>query len=203
MGRHAADRTAPGSPDPERRGKAAGPRPSRRGEQAEPTPGSAAGRISAERTAQAFDRLVEPHRAALRAFILRLAEGDEAVADSVFEETLYRAAQDPDRYPNRRPAVRPWLMLTARNVLRDGITHHQPDAGPEQVPSTTIVAALEDLPAVHRELIIELFYRGVSLEEAAADYGVPVQTIRFRLYFAMRALHAVLDQHVADRHGTH
>src|SRR5437763_376325 len=42
MGRHAADRTAPGPPDPDHRGGA-------------------------------FDRVVEPHRAALHAYVLRHA----------------------------------------------------------------------------------------------------------------------------------
>jgi DNA-directed RNA polymerase specialized sigma24 family protein len=30
--------------------------------------------------------------------------------------------------------------------------------------------------------------------------GVPVETVKSRLYFAMRALRLVLDQQVADRH---
>jgi RNA polymerase sigma-70 factor (ECF subfamily) len=47
----------------------------------------------------------------------------------------------------------------------------------------------------------ELFYRGVSLEEAAQVRGVPVETVKSSLYFAMRALRIVLDQQVADRHG--
>src|SRR6266540_5062315 len=154
--------------------------------------------VGEERNAQAFDRpaferLVEPHRAALRAYALRLAEGDEAVADSIVEETLHRAAQEPEQF--RRPsAVRPWLVLTARNVVRDASAgpSRSPRLPSTRQPATTIVAALQHLPAVHRELVVELFYEGVSLEEAAAARSVPVETIRFRLYFAMRALHAVL-----------
>jgi RNA polymerase sigma-70 factor (ECF subfamily) len=216
MGRHAADRTAPGSPDPDDRSKSAGLRHPRHADLSVPTPGSTAAWVNAERTAQAFDRLVEPHRAALRAYILRLTEGDEAVADSILKETLYRVAQEPGRYRHRPSAVRPWLALTARNVLLDGERYapaghddrlYSPRSqqgrspGPATpIPTTTIVVALEYLPAAQRELIVELFYGGVSLETAAAERGVPVDTIRSRLYFAMQALRAALDQRVADRH---
>lgn len=160
MGRHAADRTAPGSPDQ-------------------------------ERTARAFERLVEPHRAALRAYLLRLTDGNEAVAESVLTETLYRLAQDPGQYPRRPSAVRPWLLLAARDVLRDGERH----APAVRLPVTAIVAMLNDLPAMDRELIVELVYGGVSLRDAAVDRGVPVETIKSRLYSALRTLRAALDQH--------
>ena len=53
---------------------------------------------------------------------------------------------------------------------------------------------------MHRDILVELFYRGVSLEEAAAVRGVPVETVKSRLYYAMRALRIVLDQQIADRH---
>jgi len=222
MGRHAADRPAPDSAGPDDWGNAAGQRLPMHADLFAPTPGSAAARAGEERASAAFERLVEPHRAALRAYVLRLTEGDISVADSIVKETLYRAAQDPARFPQRPTAVRPWLVLTARNVLRDGERYapaghdDRPDSSrspnerpPEPpapmstttMPATTIVAAMEDLTSTHRELLVELFYGGVSLEDAAADRGVPVETVKSRLYFAMRALRTVLDQQLADRHG--
>jgi len=182
-----------------------------------PTPGSAAARSGAERAAEAFDRLIEPHRADLRAFILRITEGDEAIAESILKETLYRAAQEPARYLQRPAAVRPMLILTARKVLNDGERHapagHDdrpytprslvvPASGPaEPAPATTVVSALRDLSAGHRDLILELFYGGVSLEDAAADRAVPLETIKSRLHEAMRALRTALDQRLAENHG--
>ena len=212
MGRHVADRTAPGSPDPDDRGKFAGRRRPRHADLFVPAPGSSAAQAGMERAARAFDRLIEPHRAALRAYILRLTDGDDSVADSIVKETLYRVAQEPGRYSGRPSALRPWLALTARNVVRDGERYapaghddrpgSPAPAGPAvPIPDTTIVAAMEDLPIEHRELIVELFYDGASLETAASDRGVQVETIKSRLYFAMHALRAVLDQHVAERHG--
>jgi RNA polymerase sigma-70 factor (ECF subfamily) len=63
-----------------------------------------------------------------------------------------------------------------------------------------VIRAFDELSGVHRDILIGLFYRGVSLEEAAEASSVPVETVKSRLYFAMRALRVVLDQHVADRH---
>jgi len=218
MGRHAADRRAPDPPDPEDRRIVPGRRPPMHADLFVPMPGSAAARAAAERATQAFYRMVEPHRSALRAYILRFTERNEAVAESVLEETLYRAAQEPTRFPRRPSAVRPWLVLTARNVLSDGERHapagHDDRPPPPPLPpderspepaasvaATTIAAAMADLPAVHRDLIVELFYGGVSLEAAAADRGVPVRAIKSRLRSAMRALRTVLDQHLTDQHS--
>jgi len=216
MGRHAADWPAPDPSAPESRSKSAGQRLPLHADLFAPTPGSAADQAREKRAVTAFDKLVQPHRAALQAYVLRLTDGDSAVADCVVKETLYRAAQDPARYPQRGSAVRPWLVLTARNVLRDGERHapaghdDRPDPirpGRERsqlaaTPATTVIAAMEDLSTLHRELLVELFYGGVSLEEAATNRGVPVETIKSGLYFAMRALRAVLDQQIAERHGT-
>jgi RNA polymerase sigma-70 factor (ECF subfamily) len=216
MGRHAADSTAPGSPDPDRRGRAAGRQAPRHADLFGPRPDAATG-VTAERAARAFDRLVEPHRAALRAYVLRVTDGDDALAESIVKETLYRAAQEPGRYARSRWAVRPWLLLTVRSVLRDGERYapaghddrpvpspprQARPPGPVAIPTTTIAAAMADLSIIDRELIIELFHGGVSLEAAATARGVSVPQIKSRLYDAMRALRAVLDQQVADRYDT-
>jgi RNA polymerase sigma-70 factor, ECF subfamily len=225
MGRHAANRPAfdPGD-EPSPRA------PLHSDLFAPPGPGGAA-RAAEERASEAFETLVAPHQSALHAYVLRLTDGDEAVTDSVIKETFYRAAQDPARYPQRASAVRPWLVLTARMVLRDG--DRLAPAGHDDRPSsrtsrersptsvgrqtgagqqtgagrqtratqqTTVVRALDELSAVHRDILVELFYRGVSLEEAAAVRGVTVETVKSRLYYAMRALRIVLDQQIADRH---
>ena len=215
MGRHAADWPAPDSSGPAERGKGPAHRLPLHADLFAPTPGTAAARTSEERAAAAFERLVRPHQAGLLAYVSRLTDGDDALADTVVKETLYRAAQEPERYPQRAAGVRPWLVLIARNVLRDGERHapagHDDRPRPSRpaaerssvrgLPGTTVVAALEDLSGVHRELLVELFYGEVSLEDAAAQRGVPVETVKSRLYFAMRALSTVLDQHLADRHA--
>jgi RNA polymerase sigma-70 factor, ECF subfamily len=231
MGRHAADRPAPeptGAPGrlprhadlplpaPGRRSPHAEPsdpvpgRPPRHADLFAPAPGSSAARAGEIRAAAAFEALVRPHRAALHAYVLRLTDGDDAEADTVVKETLYRAAQDPARYPQRPSAVRPWLVLTARAVLGDGerlapaghddrpdpMLAPEPPRAPAVPPETTVLRAMEELSGTHRDILVELFYRGVSLEAAARAHGEPVDAVKSRLYHALRALRAVLDQQV-------
>jgi RNA polymerase sigma-70 factor (ECF subfamily) len=162
-----------------------------------------------------FDALVAPHQAALRAYVRQFTEGDDDITDSVVKETLYRAAQELSCHPQRDSTVGLWLLLTARNVAHDGArlapAGHDDRPSPRRrdqrfaakvaKPAGTVVLALDNLSGVHRDILVELFYRGVSLEEAAAVRGVTVQTVKSRLYFAMRALRAVLDQQIADRHA--
>jgi RNA polymerase sigma-70 factor (ECF subfamily) len=199
MGRHAAER-----PAPEPGGGPAGRVPLH-ADLFAPSPGTAAARVAEERANALFEGLVAPHRQALRAHVLRLAGGDELAAESLLKETYYRAARDPARFPQTEAAVRPWLVLTARMVLRDGRRPApEPGPGPEQGPvpdtrSTTVARALDELSEVHREIMIELFYRGESLEAAAEIRGVSVETVKSQLYGAMRALRVVLDQQIADR----
>ncbi|WP_412736472.1 sigma factor-like helix-turn-helix DNA-binding protein [Krasilnikovia sp. MM14-A1259] len=69
-------------------------------------------------------------------------------------------------------------------------------SGPEH-PGTTVLRAMDELSAAHRDMLVELFYRGDTLEAAAAVRGVSVETVKSRLYYALRALRAVLDRHVA------
>jgi RNA polymerase sigma-70 factor (ECF subfamily) len=196
MGRHAAGRPPP-EPDDAQSG--------RTGLHADlfvPTPGTAAARMPEERANALFEGLVGPHRPALRAHVLKLTGGDEAAAESLLKETYYRAARDPAHFPQTEAAVRPWLVLTARMVLREGRPPAAGRAASGPVPgtrSTTVPRALDELSEVHREIMVELFYRGVSLEEAAEVRGVPVETVKSQLYFAMRALRVVLDQQVGDR----
>jgi RNA polymerase sigma-70 factor (ECF subfamily) len=206
MGRHAANRPATDSSG------ASTPRPPLHADLF--VPHESASERDRQPDGDFFEALVAPHRSALHGYVLKLTDGDEAATGSVIKETLYRAAQDPDRYPQRPSAVRPWLVLMARTVLRDGERlapaghddrpsprrHRESPAEPK--PATTVVRALDELSGVHREILVELFYRGVSLEEAAEVRGVPVETVKSRLYFAMRALRVVLDQQVADRHDT-
>jgi RNA polymerase sigma-70 factor (ECF subfamily) len=242
MGRHAANRPAPET------GGAPVQRAPLHADLFAPNPGTAAARAAEQRNTALFESLVAPHRAALRAYVLRLTGGDEAGTDSVVKETLYRAAQDPTRYPQTESAVRPWLVLTARMVLREP---ERPAAEPERPApetarrapetewpnpepewpdprparrsatepgrsttephrstiephrsttetrrSTTVLRALDDLSDVHRDILVELFYRGISLEDAADEHGVPVETVKSRLYYAMRALRVVLDQQI-------
>ncbi|GIE75289.1 RNA polymerase sigma factor [Actinoplanes philippinensis] len=140
---------------------------------------------ASNRAAEEFERMVRPHLPALHAYVLRHTGGDETATEQVLDETLSRAAREP----RRDLGVRPWLLLTARTVLRGGNRR-------ATMPPAAVVAAMRELAPADRELIVRTYYGGASLAELAAGRGVPIARIKSDLFFAMRAVRAVLDQQV-------
>jgi RNA polymerase sigma-70 factor (ECF subfamily) len=57
-----------------------------------------------------------------------------------------------------------------------------------------IAEALDRLTPTHRQVLIETFYRGRSVADAAARLGVPPGTIKSRTHYALRALRLALTE---------
>jgi RNA polymerase sigma-70 factor (ECF subfamily) len=57
-----------------------------------------------------------------------------------------------------------------------------------------IVDALDSLSREHRAVIVETYYRGRSVAEAARVLGVPEGTVKSRCYYALRALKLALAE---------
>jgi RNA polymerase sigma-70 factor (ECF subfamily) len=54
--------------------------------------------------------------------------------------------------------------------------------------------ALCRLTPIHREVLIECFYRGRSVADAAARLGIPPGTVKSRTHHALRALRRALTE---------
>ena len=54
--------------------------------------------------------------------------------------------------------------------------------------------ALRALSQEHRAVIVETYYRGRSVAEAAAALGIPAGTVKSRCYYALRALKLALAE---------
>jgi RNA polymerase sigma-70 factor, ECF subfamily len=54
--------------------------------------------------------------------------------------------------------------------------------------------ALRHIGPHHRHAIVETYYRDRPCAEVAAEAGVPVGTMRSRLYYGLKALRLVLEQ---------
>ncbi|MEH1125222.1 sigma factor-like helix-turn-helix DNA-binding protein [Micromonospora sp. CPCC 206061] len=75
---------------------------------------------------------------------------------------------------------------------------HQADPPPLAEPAATssgarldaaaVTAALSRLDPVHREILAETYFRGRTVTEAATTLGLPVDTVKARVYAAIRAL---------------
>jgi RNA polymerase sigma-70 factor (ECF subfamily) len=150
------------------------------------------------------------HGDALFAHALRLCDGDRQRAEDLVQETLLRAWRHPEALDPDRGSARAWLFTTARHLAIDAwrrrtarVGEVVTDAPPEPaaldetdraVEAWTIAAALARLSPAHRDVIVECFYRGRSVAEAATVLGVPAGTVKSRTHYAMRALRLVLEE---------
>ncbi len=58
----------------------------------------------------------------------------------------------------------------------------------------TISDALRDLSDAHREALIETYFKGRTVSEAADVLGVPAGTVRSRVFYALRSLKLSLEE---------
>jgi RNA polymerase sigma-70 factor (ECF subfamily) len=154
--------------------------------------------------------LMEEHGDALFAHALRLVGGDRQQAEDLVQETMLRAWRHPDLIDPERGSVRAWLFTTARNLSIDAwrrrssrvpevITDTLPepandDEADRAVESWLIADALAKLTPSHRQVLVECFYRGRSVADAAVRLGVPPGTVKSRTHYALRALKLVLAE---------
>jgi RNA polymerase sigma-70 factor (ECF subfamily) len=57
-----------------------------------------------------------------------------------------------------------------------------------------VVDALAALSPEHRAVIVETYYRGRTVAEAAQVLGIPPGTVKSRCYYALRALKLALAE---------
>jgi RNA polymerase sigma-70 factor, ECF subfamily len=158
-----------------------------------------------------LDRLYADHGRALLAYVTRLT-GDRHRAEDVTQETLLRAWTHPAAMSRSKGDPRRWLLTVARNVVRDqfrakavrpvevggdslaGVLDPAADDLDEVLQSWMVRDCLEALSPDHRAVLVETFYRGRSVRQAAAALAVPEGTVKSRAYYALRALRVALEE---------
>lgn len=58
----------------------------------------------------------------------------------------------------------------------------------------TVLGALDQLSPEHRDVLKELYYRQLSVAEAADSLGIPAGTVKSRAHYALKALREVFRQ---------
>ena len=152
--------------------------------------------------------LHDEHAHALWSFTLRLT-GDRSRAEDVVQETLLRAWRSPNVLDGTHGATRAWLFTVARHLIIDGwrssraqreVTVADPPEPPTRddtdrmLQAWLVADALARLSTDHRQVLVECFYEGRSVAEAATQLGIPEGTVKSRTHYALRALRLVLDE---------
>jgi len=158
---------------------------------------------------QRFIQIVRTHRAALLAYTNRLVGGDSARAEDVVQETFFRAWHRIDRLTPEHGSVNGWLRRVAYNIAVDGHRMRQvrpaevelehPDVATcddqaDQVLMTMVVdQLLGTIWPEHRAVLVEVYLHDRTAVQAAEVLGIPVGTVKSRLYYALRALRGNVD----------
>ena len=149
------------------------------------------------------------HAAVLRAYARRLAD-DPGRAEDAVQEAFLRDCNRPEVLDNGRGSVRGWLLTTFRNIVIDSYRSRQarpeslcavvPDAPVKMdeidrmLSATLLHDALRSLAQPHREVIVQCYYRGLTVSQLAGQLGVPAGTVKSRLFYGLRALRAALAE---------
>src|SRR5262249_15718805 len=69
-----------------------------------------------------------------------------------------------------------------------------PDTADRALESWAVADALRSLRPDHRAVLLETYYRGRSVAEAASVLGIPAGTVKSRTFYALKALKLELEE---------
>lgn len=135
--------------------------------------------------------------------------GDRDEAQDCVQEAFIRAWRSADRYSDSRGSVRTWLFAITRNLVIDSLRARARRARPsdpeqletasEPVPADlsvvermVVVEALAGLSVEHRQVIVAVQLDGMRYQELSDATGIPVATLRTRMYYGLRSLRTTL-----------
>jgi RNA polymerase sigma-70 factor (ECF subfamily) len=148
------------------------------------------------------------------------ALADHGLAEEITQEVFVKAWRHCARFDGRnartgesKPAVRlrRWLFAIARNAMIDAArsrgrrpgVHPDPDRAAHQADPTDlfdrydtaeqVYGRLARLSAEHRAILTAIFIEELRYEQAATRLGVPLGTVKSRVYYALRVLRAQVD----------
>jgi len=152
--------------------------------------------------------LHDEHAHALWTYVVGLTAGDRGRAQDVVQETMIRAWRNP-AILRQVGSVRGWLFTVARRIVIDEwrSTRRRPEVLTDQVPDQTltdtaqhtvdrqlVLTALRTLSTEHRQVLLECYYRGASVTQAAERLGLPPGTVKSRTHYALHALRQAIEK---------
>jgi RNA polymerase sigma-70 factor (ECF subfamily) len=154
-----------------------------------------------------FNQMLVNNAEFLKPFAMTLTRDNETAKD-LFQETLYRALANKDKY-NVGTNIKAWLYTIMRNIfinnyrrkvkqntildstpneflinLNQAVTVNEAVAG---INMKEITTAIHNLPDIFRNPFL-LYFDGFKYHEIADMLGEPLGTIKSRIHFARKLL---------------
>jgi RNA polymerase sigma-70 factor (ECF subfamily) len=160
-----------------------------------------------------FNQVLLKNAEFLKPFAVTLTRDNE-IAKDLFQETLYRALSNKDKY-NVGTNIKAWLFTIMRNIF---INNYRRKAKQKTIFDSTpndflldynqatttnsaessmrlreINAAIYNLPEIFRSPFL-LYYDGFKYHEISAMLNEPLGTIKSRIHFARKLLKAQIER---------
>lgn len=147
--------------------------------------------------ADAFEQLYRRHQGYLMAYLLRFVK-DRVAAEDTLQNLMLAVWRDASRF-RRLSLVRTWMVGIARRQSLKALRRADDLPLDETVAASgddlaaasadrdrieRLRAALPRLPAYEREVLELVYDREMTLAQAADHLGIPVNTVKSRLYRA-------------------
>lgn len=169
------------------------------------------GERSTDALAQLYDRFGRPAYSLARRICV-----DEALAEDVVQEAFLVVWRDPGRFDPVRGSVSSWLLTVVHHRAVDAVRREAtrrkrtvapsadgedwgipPGPGADQAALGAVVAgkvrdALGELPAEQREALALAYFGGYTQREVASLVGVPLGTVKSRMFAGSQKLRALL-----------
>jgi RNA polymerase sigma-70 factor (ECF subfamily) len=149
------------------------------------------------------------HGPELYRFALR-SLSDAGLAEEAVQETFLRAWQAAERFDETLGSLRTWLFAIVRNVVIDlsrarsvrpelasaaqGTDTSVDDDIDRVLAAWQVEEALRKIGDEHRVALVEVHYKGRAYAEVAVDLGVPVGTVKSRVFYALKAMRLALEE---------
>ncbi len=150
----------------------------------------------------AFDELIQRWHVPVRQYARRMT-GDDVAADDTVQEVWLRVLRGISRL-REGVKLRAWLFGIARNVLMDRLRQQYAlllkeevdieDMAAEDSPPylekemTTMLCELTRLPMIENEILTLFYLQELSLGDVALVLGIPLGTVKSRLFRARQML---------------
>ena len=178
-----------------------------------------------QRDAVAWDRFYQEHVHGLYGFVFRLVRGDHSAAADVFQNIWLDAIDHIEQFDPNRGELRAWLFGIARQkvalywrqrtasnkMFAMGRPDHAadsvddailPDAMIEQFERSAVVrASLLALPPERRQVLMDKYVAGLSIEQIAAKTGKSPKAVESLLTRARQQLRALLRWYFSNPKG--
>jgi RNA polymerase sigma-70 factor (ECF subfamily) len=132
---------------------------------------------------------------------------DEGLAEELVQECFVRLGRTAGRFDTSRGTVAAYLFVVARSVAADLRKRPssrplapveetqfpaQPDSADRIADVLVVHGALHSLSPAHREVLMLVHGEGLTQPQTAQRLGLPLGTVKTRLFYGQRALRTAL-----------